>query len=105
MSRLSHKPGGINAINNQNYVSATANRSIPVSFSCTTMFTFFNKLSFCLQVDLKFPKTVSDGAKDLITKLLRHCPTDRLSLQSVIDHSWVRTNSRRVLPPICPGKS
>uniref|UniRef100_A0A3Q3W0V6 non-specific serine/threonine protein kinase n=1 Tax=Mola mola TaxID=94237 RepID=A0A3Q3W0V6_MOLML len=45
-----------------------------------------------------------DGARDLISKLLRHNPTDRLSLQCVIDHPWVRSNSRRVLPPICPTK-
>ncbi|KAG7243214.1 hypothetical protein INR49_013449 [Caranx melampygus] len=37
-------------------------------------------------VDLKFPKVVSDGARDLISKLLRHNPIDRLSLQHVIDH-------------------
>ncbi len=57
-----------------------------------------------LQVDLKFPKNISDGARDLVSKLLRHNPIDRLSLQSVIDHPWVRSNSRRVLPPICPAK-
>lgn len=52
-------------------------------------------------MDLKFPTYISDGARDLISKLLRHNPTDRLSLKSVIDHPWVRSNSRRVLPPIC----
>ncbi|KAF1384981.1 hypothetical protein EPR50_G00105640 [Perca flavescens] len=57
-----------------------------------------------MKVDLKFPKNVSAGAQDLISKLLRHSPIDRLSLQSVIDHPWVRANSRRVLPPICPTK-
>ena len=60
-------------------------------------------ISYCLQVDLKFPKNISDGARDLISKLLRHNPVDRLPLQSVIDHPWVRANSRRVLPPVCPG--
>uniref|UniRef100_A0A3B4B654 non-specific serine/threonine protein kinase n=1 Tax=Periophthalmus magnuspinnatus TaxID=409849 RepID=A0A3B4B654_9GOBI len=58
-----------------------------------------------MKVDLKFPRIVSEGAKDLISKLLRHNPTDRLSLQSVIDHPWVKANSRRCLPPICPTKS
>ncbi|KAM6952469.1 aurora kinase B-like isoform 3-T3 [Lycodopsis pacificus] len=56
------------------------------------------------KVDLKFSKNISDGARDLITKLLRYSPIARLSLQGVIDHPWVRTNSRRVLPPICPAK-
>lgn len=53
------------------------------------------------KVDLKFPKVVSDGARDLISKLLRHNPLNRLPLQSVIDHPWVKSNSRRVLPPVC----
>lgn len=61
-------------------------------------------LFYCLQVDLKFPKVISDGARDLISKLLRHSPTDRLSLKSVIDHPWVSSNSRRVLPPVPPAK-
>ncbi|XP_036970682.1 aurora kinase B [Acanthopagrus latus] len=56
------------------------------------------------KVDLKFPKVISDGARDLISKLLRHSPTDRLSLKSVIDHPWVSSNSRRVLPPVPPAK-
>ncbi|XP_061877968.1 aurora kinase B-like isoform X4 [Entelurus aequoreus] len=58
-----------------------------------------------VKVDLKFPRVISEGAQDLISNLLRHCPKDRLSLQDVIDHPWVRTNSRRVLPPICPAKT
>uniref|UniRef100_A0A3P8RZF8 non-specific serine/threonine protein kinase n=1 Tax=Amphiprion percula TaxID=161767 RepID=A0A3P8RZF8_AMPPE len=57
-----------------------------------------------MKVDLKFPKIVSDGARDLISKLLRHNPIDRLSLQSVIDHPWVRSNSHRLLPPTYPAK-
>ncbi|CAB1421126.1 unnamed protein product [Pleuronectes platessa] len=57
-----------------------------------------------MKVDLKFPKVVSDGARDLISKLLRHNPIDRLSLQSVIDHPWVRANSHRLLPPTYPSK-
>lgn len=76
--------------------------------SCSTpsiiLFLFKLMLLCCFQVDLKFPKVVSDGARDLISMLLRHNPIDRLSLQNVIEHSWVRSNSRRVLPPICPVK-
>ncbi|XP_026212918.1 aurora kinase B [Anabas testudineus] len=56
------------------------------------------------KVDLQFPRCVSDGARDLISKLLRHSPIDRLSLQSVIDHPWVRANSHRLLPPTYPVK-
>ncbi|XP_063044098.1 aurora kinase B isoform X1 [Engraulis encrasicolus] len=53
------------------------------------------------KVDLQFPKVVSEGARDLISKLLRHSPMMRLPLKSVMDHPWVRSNSRRVLPPAC----
>uniref|UniRef100_A0A8C2FPX1 non-specific serine/threonine protein kinase n=1 Tax=Cyprinus carpio TaxID=7962 RepID=A0A8C2FPX1_CYPCA len=53
------------------------------------------------RVDLQFPKLVSDGARDLISKLLRHSPAMRLPLRSVMEHPWVKANSRRVLPPVC----
>uniref|UniRef100_A0A673KXX6 non-specific serine/threonine protein kinase n=1 Tax=Sinocyclocheilus rhinocerous TaxID=307959 RepID=A0A673KXX6_9TELE len=53
------------------------------------------------KVDLQFPKLVSDGARDLISKLLRHSPAMRLPLRSVMEHPWVKANSRRVLPPVC----
>ncbi|MCJ8739583.1 hypothetical protein PDJAM_G00048880 [Pangasius djambal] len=56
------------------------------------------------KVDLQFPKVVSDGARDLISKLLRHSPSMRLPLKSVMEHPWVKTNSRRVLPPVCQPK-
>ncbi|XP_008324755.1 aurora kinase B [Cynoglossus semilaevis] len=56
------------------------------------------------KVDFKFPPNVSEGARDLISKLLRHNPIDRLSLQNVIDHPWVRANSHRVLPPTYAAK-
>ncbi|XP_048043964.1 aurora kinase B isoform X1 [Megalobrama amblycephala] len=52
------------------------------------------------KVDLQFPKVVSDGARDLISKLLRHSPSMRMPLKSVIEHPWVKANSRRVLPPV-----
>ncbi|KAI4888374.1 hypothetical protein NFI96_010907 [Prochilodus magdalenae] len=52
------------------------------------------------KVDLQFPKVVPDGARDLISKLLRHSPSMRLPLKSVMEHPWVKTNSRRVLPPV-----
>ncbi|XP_066578552.1 aurora kinase B isoform X1 [Amia ocellicauda] len=56
------------------------------------------------KVDLQFPKVVSDGARDLISKLLRHNPAMRLPLRSVQDHPWVKANSRRVLPPVYTPK-
>uniref|UniRef100_A0A670K897 non-specific serine/threonine protein kinase n=1 Tax=Podarcis muralis TaxID=64176 RepID=A0A670K897_PODMU len=53
-----------------------------------------------VSVDLKFPPFVTEGARDLISKLLRHNPADRLPLQGVMEHPWVKANSRRVLPPV-----
>ncbi|XP_025219008.1 aurora kinase B isoform X3 [Macaca mulatta] len=52
-----------------------------------------------VKVDLKFPASVPTGAQDLISKLLRHNPSERLPLAQVSAHPWVRANSRRVLPP------
>ncbi|XP_059005119.1 aurora kinase B isoform X3 [Mustela lutreola] len=52
-----------------------------------------------VKVDLKFPASVPSGAQDLISKLLRHNPSERLPLAQVSTHPWVRAHSRRVLPP------
>ncbi|XP_078011789.1 aurora kinase B isoform X3 [Phascolarctos cinereus] len=51
------------------------------------------------KVDLKFPSSMPSGAQDLISKLLRHNPSERLPLTQVLAHPWVQTHSRRVLPP------
>nr|XP_021550384.1 aurora kinase B isoform X2 [Neomonachus schauinslandi] len=52
-----------------------------------------------VKVDLKFPTSVPMGAQDLISKLLKHNPSERLPLAQVSAHPWVRAYSRRVLPP------
>ncbi|XP_039356025.1 aurora kinase C-like isoform X4 [Mauremys reevesii] len=52
------------------------------------------------KVDLQFPPFVSEGARDLIAKLLRHNPAERLPLRAVLEHPWVQAHSRRVLPPV-----
>ncbi|KAK9819669.1 hypothetical protein WJX72_000934 [[Myrmecia] bisecta] len=48
-----------------------------------------------LKVDLTFPASipVSEGAKDLIKKLLRKDPTQRLPLQQVLQHPWIVGNA------------
>jgi aurora kinase B len=43
-------------------------------------------------VDLHFPACVPEGAKDLISKLLRRFPSERLPLPDVMKHPWVVTN-------------
>ncbi|XP_007909319.1 aurora kinase C [Callorhinchus milii] len=51
------------------------------------------------KVDLKFPDIVPEGAKNLISQLLRHNPALRMPLKDVLANPWVRVNSRRQLPP------
>jgi len=41
------------------------------------------------KVDLRFPSHVSDAAKDIIVKLLRHNPRDRLTLEGTLTHPWI----------------
>jgi len=41
------------------------------------------------RVDLKFPPHVSDGARDIITQLLRKDPTQRIALDKVLEHPWI----------------
>ncbi|KAJ7171714.1 kinase-like protein [Mycena crocata] len=41
------------------------------------------------RVDLKFPATISAEAKDVISKLLRYDPQQRLPLTEVLRHSWI----------------
>ncbi|KAG8141045.1 hypothetical protein E2320_003681 [Naja naja] len=53
-----------------------------------------------ISVDLRFPHFVTQGARDLIAKLLRHNPSERLPLQAVMNHPWVKAHSKRVLPPV-----
>ncbi|XP_072796767.1 aurora kinase B isoform X3 [Vicugna pacos] len=55
-----------------------------------------------VKVDLKFPSSMPTGAQDLISKLLKHNPSERLPLAQVSAHPWVQAHSRRVLPPSAP---
>ncbi|XP_072255474.1 aurora kinase B-A-like [Pyxicephalus adspersus] len=52
-----------------------------------------------VKVDLRFPSFLSEGSKDLIAKLLKYVPAQRLPLKDVMEHPWVRANSRRIMPP------
>lgn len=42
----------------------------------------------------QFPDHVSPGARDLIQKLLRYNPSDRLSLEGVLNHPWIKENAK-----------
>jgi len=41
------------------------------------------------RVDIQWPKHFTPGAKDLITKLLKRRPEDRLPLEQVLQHPWI----------------
>ncbi|NP_001158489.1 aurora kinase A [Saccoglossus kowalevskii] len=42
------------------------------------------------KVDFRYPSFVTDGARDLVSKLLRHNPAMRLSLDGVLNHPWIK---------------
>ncbi|XP_012631039.1 aurora kinase C-like [Microcebus murinus] len=52
-----------------------------------------------LKVDVRFPLSMPLGAQDLISRLLRYNPQDRLPLAQIPKHPWVQAHSRSVLPP------
>ncbi|UYV82007.1 AURKA [Cordylochernes scorpioides] len=47
-----------------------------------------------VRVDLRFPAHLSAPAKDLISKLLRRNPQERLPLEQVLRHPWVVANCK-----------
>lgn len=47
-----------------------------------------------LQCNCEFPSHVPEGAKDLILKLLKYNPHQRLSLKGVMEHPWIKANAK-----------
>ncbi|XP_063153099.1 aurora kinase A [Candoia aspera] len=47
------------------------------------------------RVQYRFPPFVTEGARDLISKLLKHDPKHRLPLDDVLKHPWVTSNSTK----------
>ncbi|KAJ7332070.1 hypothetical protein JRQ81_014250 [Phrynocephalus forsythii] len=47
------------------------------------------------KVEYKFPPFIAEGARDLISKLLKHNPYHRLPLEEVLKHPWVTANSTK----------
>ena len=41
-------------------------------------------------MDLCYPQHVSSKARDLVGRLLRKDPMDRISLQEVLEHPWIK---------------
>ncbi|MBN3280357.1 AURAA kinase, partial [Polyodon spathula] len=54
------------------------------------------------KVDFSYPQFVSEGCRDLISKLLKHNPNQRLPLPGVLTHPWVVANSTK--QPTAPSK-
>jgi len=48
------------------------------------------------RVDLRFPPSVSAGARDLIRKLLVRDPAERLPLDALLKHPWIQANAEFV---------
>ncbi|XP_036989538.2 aurora kinase A isoform X1 [Artibeus jamaicensis] len=49
------------------------------------------------RVEFTFPDFVPEGARDLISKLLMHNPSQRPTLKEVLEHPWIAANSSK--PP------
>jgi serine/threonine protein kinase len=58
-------------------------------FESTNTKTTYSRIQ---SVNLHFPKCVPEGAKDLISKLLRQRPNERLPLPDVMKHPWIVKN-------------
>uniref|UniRef100_A0A8C6VJ86 non-specific serine/threonine protein kinase n=1 Tax=Naja naja TaxID=35670 RepID=A0A8C6VJ86_NAJNA len=52
------------------------------------------------RVEYRFPPFVTEGARDLISKLLKHDPKQRLLLEHVLKHPWTHS-FYSVDPPCC----
>lgn len=50
-----------------------------------------------LKFKIKWPKGFSGVARDLVTKLLKTNPAERITLEEVLNHPWFKSN-----PPIKP---
>ncbi|XP_035404394.1 aurora kinase A [Cygnus atratus] len=48
------------------------------------------------RVEFKYPVFVTEGAKDLISKLLKHNPFHRMPLKDVLVHPWITANSTKL---------
>ncbi|XP_013373787.1 PREDICTED: aurora kinase A isoform X2 [Chinchilla lanigera] len=47
------------------------------------------------RVEYTFPDFVTEGARDFISRLLKHNPSQRPTLSEVLEHPWITTNSTK----------
>ncbi|XP_030634970.1 aurora kinase A [Chanos chanos] len=55
------------------------------------------------RVEFSYPAHMSEGSKDLISRLLKHNPMHRLPIQGVLQHPWVVENSTKKPTTISTG--
>jgi len=48
-----------------------------------------------VNIDLRFPPHVSSQARDLVSRLLRKNPADRIALEDVLAHPWISQQSKK----------
>ncbi|XP_006881715.1 PREDICTED: aurora kinase A [Elephantulus edwardii] len=65
-------------------------------FETNTYQETYNRIS---RVEFTYPDSVTMGARDLISRLLRHNPSQRLTLREVLEHPWITANSSKSLRP------
>ncbi|XP_007953776.1 aurora kinase A [Orycteropus afer afer] len=63
-------------------------------FEASTYQETYNRIS---RVEFAFPDVVTMGARDLVSRLLKHNPSQRLTLKEVLEHPWIAANSSK--PP------
>ena len=43
---------------------------------------------------MKFSSRISEEVKDLLTRILKINPSDRISIEDILEHSWVKKYSK-----------
>lgn len=61
-------------------------------FEATTYQETYRRIS---RVEVTFPDFVTEGARDLISRLLKHNPSQRPTLKEVLEHPWITANSAK----------
>ncbi|PRP78125.1 aurora kinase A [Planoprotostelium fungivorum] len=46
------------------------------------------------QVQMEYPEYITEGAKDLISRLLQHDPAQRITMKAVQTHPWIKENAK-----------
>ncbi|KAK4312589.1 hypothetical protein Pmani_015999 [Petrolisthes manimaculis] len=69
------------------------------SFEATTKSETFKRIA---HVDIRFPSFLTDNVQNLICKLLKYKPRERLSLEGIKEHPWIMKHYNPDVPPPNP---